>query len=61
MRENKNYRSFSFLPDGLEKIPKKFKKFQNTIMTSFPAKIGGKMLRKRENKNYRSPSFLHEA
>ena len=21
-RENKNYRSFTFLPDGLEKIPK---------------------------------------
>ena len=26
MRENKNYRSFSFLPDGLEKIPKKQQK-----------------------------------
>ena len=42
MRENKNYRSFSFLPDGLEKIPKKFKKLQNTIMASIQAKIGRK-------------------
>ena len=25
-RENKNYRSVQFLPDRLEKIPKKFKK-----------------------------------
>ena len=61
MRENKNYRFVSFLPDELEKIAKKFKKFQNTIMASFQAKIRWKRLRKRENKNYRSPSFLHEA
>ena len=27
-RENKNYRSVSFLPDGQEKIPKKQKKIQ---------------------------------
>ena len=44
MRENKNYRSFSFLPDGLEKIPKKqqknFEKLKNMIMASFQAKIG---------------------
>ena len=26
MRENKNYISVTFLPDGLEKIPKKSKK-----------------------------------
>ena len=27
-RENKNYISFTFLPDGLEKIPKKSKKIK---------------------------------
>ena len=27
-RENKNYRSVQFLPDRLEKIPKKFKKLR---------------------------------
>ena len=57
-RENKNYRSVSFLPDGLKKIPKKqLKKLKNTIMASFKAKIGWKRVRKRENKNYRSVSF----
>ena len=61
MRENKNYRFVSFLPDELEKIAKKFKKFQNTIMASFQAKIGWKRQRKRENKIYRSVSFLHDA
>ena len=64
-RENKNYRSVPFLPDGLEKIPKKkqknFKELKNTIMASFQTKIGWKMLRMRENKNYRSISFLHDA
>ena len=43
-RENKNYRSVSFLPDGQEKIPKKiaktFKKLKNTITSLFQAKIG---------------------
>ena len=59
MRENKNYISVTFLPDGLEKIPKKQqKKLRNTIMTSFQAKIGWKRQRKRENKIYRSVSFL---
>ena len=54
-RENKNYHSVSFLPDGLEKIPKKQKKkFKNTIMAAFQAKIGWKRLRKREYKNYHS-------
>ena len=59
--ENKYYLSITFLPDWLEKIAKKFKNLQNTIMASFQAKIGWKRLRKRENKNYRSPSFLHDA
>ena len=57
-RENKNYRFIPFLLDCLDKIPKKFKKFQNTFMGSFQAKIGWKRLRKRENKNYHSVSFL---
>ena len=40
-RENKNYRFVPFLPDGLQKIPKKQQKNKkNTIMASFPAKIG---------------------
>ena len=60
-RENKNYRSVTFLPDQLEKRAKKFKIFQNMIMASFQAKISWKKLRKRENKNYPSPSFLHDA
>ena len=45
MRENKNYRSISFLNDA-----QKRKKFKNTIMSSFQAKIGWKRRRKRENK-----------
>ena len=47
-RENKNYRTVSFLPDGQEKIPKKLKKIQkieNTITASFQGKIGWKTLR----------------
>ena len=63
-RENKNYRFVPFLPDGLEKIPKKqqkyFEKLKNVIMATFQAKIGWKRLRMRENKNYRSISFLHD-
>ena len=36
-RDHKNYRFVPFLLDCLDKIPKKFKKFQNTIMESFQA------------------------
>ena len=61
-RENKNYRSVSFLPDPVrehsKKIAKKFKKFKNTMMASFQAKICWKRLRKRANKNYRSVTLL---
>ena len=61
-RENKNYHSVSFIPDGEEKtkkkVAKKFKNLKNTITTSFQAKICWKRLRMRENKNYRSVSFL---
>ena len=38
-RGNKNHRSIPFLPDLLEKIAKKFKSLENTIMASFQAKI----------------------
>ena len=40
-RENKNYRSVSFLHDPSQKIPKKLK---NTIMATFQAKIGWKII-----------------
>ena len=42
-------------------MAKNFKKIENTIVASFEAKIGMKMLGKRENKNYRSASFLPDA
>ena len=62
MRENKNYRYVSFLPDVQEQIPKKQQKklgkLKKTITDSSQAKIGGKMLRKSENKNYHSVSFI---
>ena len=46
-RENKNYHSVSFRPEGEEKIPKKQRKYsKNTITVSFQAKIGWKILRK---------------
>ena len=54
-RENKNYRFVMFLPDAVQKIPKKklkLKKKKNTIMASFQAKIFWKRQRRRENKNY---------
>ena len=57
-RENKNYRSDQFLPDSLQRIPKKQQKNKkNIIMASFQAKIGWEMPRKIENKNYRSDQF----
>ena len=57
-RENKNYRVVTFLPDALQKIPKKQQKNKknykkNSIMASFEAKIVWKRQRKRENKKYR--------
>ena len=65
MRYNKNYRYVSFLPDAKieysNKIAKNFKKLDNTIMASFQAKIGWKMMRKRRNKNYFYISFLPDA
>ena len=62
-RENKNYRFVPFLPEALQKIPKKnCKKIKkNTIMASFKARIGWKRPRKKENKSFRSVSFLPNA
>ena len=60
-RENKNYRFVSFLPDAQKKIPKKFKKFKNTIVNSFQAKIDWRRIRKREDINYCSVTFLSDA
>ena len=46
---NKNYISVTFLPDVLEKIPKKSKNIKKyTIMASFQAKIAWKRQRERE-------------
>ena len=43
-RENKNYHVVTFLPDVLQKIPRKqqknSKKLKNTIMAPFQATIG---------------------
>ena len=64
-RENKNYRFVPFLPDALQKIPKKqqinSKNKKNNIISSFQAKIGWKMPRKKENKSCRSILFLPNA
>ena len=60
-RENKNYRSVSFLPDEQKKILKKFKKLKNTITDLFQAKISWRRMSKRENKNYSFVSFLPDA
>ena len=53
-RENKNYRSVSFLPrcviENSKKITKKLKKLINTIINSFQDKLGWEMMRKREIK-----------
>ena len=60
-RENKNYRSVLLLPEAQQKIQKKIKQLQNTVMASFEAKIGLKRMRTRENANYRSVSFQPHA
>ena len=65
-RENKNYRFVPFLPDALQKIPKKQQKNKkvnkkNTMMASFQAKIVWKRQRKRENKNYSFVPSLPDA
>ena len=41
-----------------QKNSKKFKKLENTIIASFPAKIGWERPRKRENKKNHPDGFL---
>ena len=65
-KEKKKKLSFRSVPtrrefENSKKIAKKFKKLRNTIMASFQAKIGWKMMRKRENKNYHYVSFQPDA
>ena len=62
-KERKEKLSLRFVPtrrviDNSKKIAKKFK---NTIVASFQAKIDWKMPRKREYKIYRSVSFVPDA
>ena len=49
--------AFRSYPTGNTKLQKKKKKYKNTIVASFPAKIGWKRQRNRENKKCRSVSF----
>ena len=55
------FRSNHIRNTKFQKNSKKFRKFKNTIMTSFQANIGWKSKRKRENKYYRSDPFLPNA
>ena len=58
-RENKNYRSVSFLPDAEQKIPKKKQKNSKIpLWFHLMPKQFEKRMRKRENKNFRSVPFL---
>ena len=57
--ESKNYRFVTFLPDGLEKIPKKQKK-KKCLYRIISSKNRLEKAEKGENKNYRSVSFLHD-
>ena len=61
MRENKNYRSVSFLPDVQGKIPKNSKKIQKIEKYHYgfiPWKNRLENAENGENKNYRYVSFL---
>ena len=62
-KERKLKLSFRFVPTRgvIENTIKIVKNSKNTIMASFQAKIGCKMMRKIENKNYRFVSFLPDA
>ena len=59
-RENKNCHSVPTLC-VIENSKKIAKKFKNTIVASFQAKIDWKITRKREYKIFRSVSFLPNA
>ena len=58
MRENKNYRSVSFLPDGQGKIPKKQQKIEKYHFFFIPRKNRLENAENGENKNYRYVLFL---
>ena len=62
-KERKLKLSFCFVPTRsvTENFIKIKKKLKNTIMDSFQAKTGWKMMRKRESKSYRSVSVLPNA
>ena len=56
------FRSYPTRKRKFQKNSKKIqKKFKNTIMASFQAKIVWRRPRKRENKNYRVVTFLPDA
>ena len=61
--KNKNYHSVPTwcVRENSKQIAKKLKKLKNSVVASFQAKIGRKMLQKRENKNYPLVPFLPEA
>ena len=66
MPRKRGYKNYRFVPfrsyTTRNRNSKKIaKKFNNTILTSFQAKIDWKTPRKREYKIYRSVSFLPEA
>ena len=50
-----------YVIENSKQIAKKFKKFKNSVVASFQAKIGRKWLRKRENKNYPYVPLIPEA
>ena len=52
-----SFRSYLTHNRKFQKNSKKIKKFNNTIMAPFRAKIGCKRMRKEENKNYRFVPF----
>ena len=58
--ENKKYRVVTFLPDSLQKIPKKNKKIKKIKKYHYGVISSPNRLEKaqRENKNYRFVSFL---
>ena len=65
-KEKKYKLSVHFVPtrcviENSNKMTKKFKKLENTIIASFQAKTIWKRPRRRQNKNYHSVPFLHNS
>ena len=66
VKATKKKLSFRFVPirrviENSKKNSHKLKKLKDTIMASFPAKLGWKRPRKSENKSYHSVSFIPDA